>query len=76
MKLGELAGKIGGRTHVVVDHGVTTQQEARAGRRAAVAEQIGSAAYEATGSPSDRPCSSPVSPSASPASTRPCPGSG
>ena len=47
MKVGELGEKAGGRTHVVVDHGVTTQQEAETAA-AAAAEQIGSAAYQAT----------------------------
>ena len=48
MKIGELGEKAGSRTHVVVDHGVTTQQEAEK-VAAAAAAQISSAAYQATG---------------------------
>ena len=47
MKPGDLADKVGGQTHVVVDHGVASQQEADQ-LAAARAEQIGSAAFEAT----------------------------
>ncbi|HEY6569127.1 MAG TPA: VgrG-related protein [Candidatus Limnocylindrales bacterium] len=44
---GDLAGKIGGQTLVVVDHGVNNQQAADQ-LATARAEQIGSAAFEAT----------------------------
>ncbi len=47
MKPGDLAQKVGGQTHVVVDHGVASQQEADQ-VAAARGEQIGSAAFEAT----------------------------
>ena len=45
--IGQLADKVGGQTHVVVDHGVGDQQEADKAAAAAAA-QIGSAAYQAT----------------------------
>ena len=46
-KPGDLADKVGGQTLVVVDHGVNNQQAADQ-LATARAEQIGSAAYEAT----------------------------
>ncbi len=47
MNIGQLADKAGSQTHVVVDRGVATQQEAEKVAGAAAA-QIGSAAFEAT----------------------------
>ena len=48
MKPADLAEKVGGQTHVVVDRGVGTQQDADQMADAAVAAAIGSAAFEAT----------------------------
>ncbi len=73
----DLAEKVGGRTLVVVNHGVETQQAADQLARAR-AEQIGSAGFEATAVAGaiGRRRSRPASPSASRASIRPSPASG